>query len=748
MTGLPATVLLLGALTAGPAGGATNGAGAAPGPDAGLPVAPSLAPAAPPPEEPARPAVVVRGQLFVRGSSDPVGGASVVVDGLVAGETDAEGRFTLVVAPGRRVVQVQHPGYEPLTHFLPADAGGPLLVLRLSAATGGTLRYETVVRAEQEQGSKRTLSRAEITRTAGSLGDPFRVIESLPGVASMLWPLPIYTVRGANPGNTGYFLDGVRIPALFHFALGPAVVHPHFLESLDFYPAGYPARHGRFVSGVVSAATGAPPADRLRGSVDVRLFDAGGMVSVPLNDGQGSVAVAARYAYPGGLVTTLVEDVRFHYWDYQARVEHVLGPGRLSLTAMGSYDLLAVRSSEVGGPSFGGPVVTRESEEALRLQFHRLDLRWRSAAAGGRLAAALALGMDRTEVPFDEGSQLGARARSLTPRVSYQRALRPGLDLEAGLDGEVMAYEGLLDQPRPSVTFAALTSSRTGVQIGAHGSLVYRLHDRVVLSSGLRLDFFKDGPGTAFDAGPRLNLRLRASDSVWFKLSGGRTSQPPSLPLQLPGIEAGDLARHGLQTAWHGGLGVEARLPGVELDATTFVQRYVLTDIRDPDYGDPLLDDFLIRREGLSYGLELMVRRPPGERLHGWLAYTLSRSLRAFEGGVVGPSDWDQRHVVNLVLGYRWGRTSLGTRFHLHTGRLVRVDGTSALEMARLPAFYQLDLRVDRRFVYDRWVLEAYLELVNATLTRQVIGLRLDREGIEEEGFRIALPSLGLRAEF
>ncbi len=170
--------------------------------------------------------------------------------------------------------------------------------------------------------------------------------------------------------------------------------------------------------------------------------------------------------------------------------------------------------------------------------------------------------------------------------------------------------------------------------------------------------------------------------------------------------------------------------------------------MRDPQFGDPLLDDFLIRRDALAYGFELMIRRPPGERLHGWLAYTWSRSLRAFEGGVVGPSDWDQRHVLNLVLGYRWGPNTLGSRFHLHTGRLVQLENATPLEMARLPPFYQLDLRFDRRFVFDSWVLYAYLELVNATFTRQVVGLSLSRRGIEEDGFRIVLPSLGIRAEF
>jgi hypothetical protein len=417
--------------------------------------------------------------------------------------------------------------------------------------------------------------------------------------------------------------------------------------------------------------------------------------------------VAARYAYPAGLVTALVEDVRFHYWDYQARVDHAFGPGRLSLTAMGSFDLLATKSTSVSVSN--GQETTTVYEEEIQLMFHRLDLRWRGSVGGGRLSAGLGLGLDRTDVPFEDDNNIGARARSVTPRIAYQRALRPSLDVEMGLDSEVTGYDGLLEKPPRMVELSGLTTSRLAALVGAYSSLVYRFQDRFVVSPGLRLDFFQEGPGTALDLGPRLNLRLRASESVWVKASGGRATQLPSLPFQLPGIEGGGLDRHGLQTAWHGGLGVEADLRGLELDLTSFIQRYKLTDMRDPEFGDPLLDDFLIRRDALSYGLELMVRRPPGERLHGWLAYTLSRSLRAFEGGVVGPSDWDQRHVLNLVLGYRWGRTTLGTRFHLHTGRMVSVGGVMPLEMARLPAFYQLDLRIDRRFVYERFVLDLYL---------------------------------------
>ena len=239
----------------------------------------------------------------------------------------------------------------------------------------------------------------------------------------MLWPLPIYAVRGANPGNTGYFIDGVRVPALFHFALGPAVIHPYFLESLDFYSGGYPARFGRYVSGVVAASTTAPPADRPRGSLDVRLFDAGGLLTVPFNDGRGTLAVAARYAYPAGLASALVEEVRFHYWDYQARLDHPLASGRVTLSALGSFDLFAVRE-----PTYteeGQETGALGKEETLRLGFQRLDLRWRGSVPGRTPIGGPGLRPGQDRVPYDDDNRGGARARSLTPRVTYERPLRP-----------------------------------------------------------------------------------------------------------------------------------------------------------------------------------------------------------------------------------------------------------------------------------------------------------------------------------
>ena len=183
------------------------------------------------------------------------------------------------------------------------------------------------------------------------------------------------------------------------------------------------------------------------------------------------------------------------------------------------------------------------------------------------------------------------------------------------------------------------------------------------------------------------------------------------------------------------------------------MQRYVLTDVRDPaitENSDPFADDFLVPRDALSYGVELLVRRPASERLHGWLSYTLSNNQRALGGGVIGPSDWDQRHVLNLVLGYRWHNITFGGRAHFNTGRPVLVSNATGETFMRVPAFYQVDLRCDRRFVFDRFTLDGYIELVNATLSRQVTGLTQSAPDMapHQDGFRIVLPTIGMHGEF
>jgi hypothetical protein len=192
-------------------------------------------------------------------------------------------------------------------------------------------------------------------------------------------------------------------------------------------------------------------------------------------------------------------------------------------------------------------------------------------------------------------------------------------------------------------------------------------------------------------------------------------------------------------------LGVEGHLPAqLTLRLTGFYQWLYVSDMRSTFSHDVTTPDFLQMRRGRGYGAEVLLRLPDRGRVRGWLAYTLSWSTREFDG-VFAPSDWDQRHILNLLAAVRLGRGySVGGRFHYNTGRPYPIDG----EYVRLPAFWQIDLRADKRFVFDRSTWDIYLELGNATFNRQVTayGAVLDANAssrlYQPVGFRIVLPSM------
>ena len=101
------------------------------------------------------------------------------------------------------------------------------------------------------------------------------------------------------------------------------------------------------------------------------------------------------------------------------------------------------------------------------------------------------------------------------------------------------------------------------------------------------------------------------------------------------------------------------------------------------------------------------------------------------------------------MAGYRIGRNIVGARVHFNTGRPEFLQDPNGDAYRRLPAYYQLDLRVDRPIYYTRFTLNLYAELVNATANTQVYGFtQTSMGGIQQQSYRIVLPSIGARAEF
>jgi TonB family protein len=75
-------------------------------------------------------------------------------------------------------------------------------------ASGQALE-EVVVYGDIPDPGSTELTRAEVRNLAGAFGDPLRAIESMPGVIPIVSGLPLFFVRGAPPGNVGFYIDGI-----------------------------------------------------------------------------------------------------------------------------------------------------------------------------------------------------------------------------------------------------------------------------------------------------------------------------------------------------------------------------------------------------------------------------------------------------------------------------------------------------------------------------------------------------------
>jgi hypothetical protein len=564
----------------------------------------------------------------------------------------------------------------------------------------------------------------EVRILPGAFGDSFRAVEMLPGVTPIASGVPYFFVRGAPPGNTGYFLDGIRVPALFHLGVGPSVIPPALIDKVDFHPGPYPARFGRFAGGIVAGEL-RPPEKRFHGQANVRVFDAGAVVEKPFADGRGVAMAGARYSYTGLLLPLFAPDTRLHYWDYQTRAHWDLKPGgdRIGVFAFGTFDTLKQRES---GGAF---------DETLGFTFHRVDLRFDRPLEKGNLRVAATVGYDRS-------TQQGLESSRWTTgmRMQLDRELSKSLRYRAGADVAFDAY-GATSTNTQRESALTLFPPRSDVTWGAYIDVALRATDRLEILPGLRADIYQSryaGQAPAIAAvDPRLMARLKATRDVTLVTGAGMAHQPPSSFVQLPGLDIGRL-HEGLQQATQISQGVELSLPeSIQASAAVFYSRFRgLTDASSTCAAPNALEDDATcaagRVGGQAYGLELSMRRSVG-RFTGMLAYTLSRSTRGqrrvFGEGPLIVSEFDRPHVFNLVLQVDLGAGWFaGGRYYAYSGRpysrLFENQPVPPINAQRLEGFHRFDARLEKRWQLKNGLRLAFVaEMLNVLLEKEALGL-------------------------
>lgn len=735
------------------------------------------------PSKDAAPRTLLRGRVDVGGTTVPLAGARVRIVGAGTSTevtTGEDGTWKVPdLPPGTYRVTTSAPGYEELAVDEDVEAGKLTeVVYRLQVPRGAD---EVVVRGDRppREVTKRTIEQRELTRIPGTNGDALRALENLPGVARPPAFIGFLIVRGSAPTETEIYVDGSFIPLAYHFGGLSSVFPSEMLERLDFYPGNFGVKYGRVTGAIVDMGIRSPKDDgQYHGVAQLDLIDARIMAEgpVPFLKGVTFLAGARRShvdtwlgpaleASGAGVTTAPV------YYDYQAFLETRPTPRtRVRAGVYGSDDRLEILIKQPlsADPIIGGTI-------GFRTAFWRAQAEVKHELSDDtRATAMLSYGLDRLRFSVG-GLFLDLTDHPVTSRLELSHRITKGVTINVGQDVLWMPYEIAINAPPPPRSgepdpgpFVArrplvFQGTDTIYRPGAYAELELAPHERLRLVPGFRADYAKDTK--RWDASPRLSGRYvvaAAYPKTTLKGGVGIFHQPPqpedtNVVFGTPGLHSA--------TAVHYALGVEQELSrNVEVSVEPFYKQLDRLDTRvsRPDGASEIVDV----GAGHVVGVESLLRYKPDGRFFGWIAYTLSRSMRR-----ATPSDplvlfeFDQTHILTMLGSYRLGRGwEFGARFRYTSGRLDTpcqggifdsAAGAYACQSGptfsrRLPAFNQLDLRIDKTWLYDSGVkLSAYLDLLNVYNRRNVEGVsyNYDYSRSTYAGGLPILPSLGVRVE-
>ncbi len=603
----------------------------------------------------------------------------------------------------------------------------------------------------------------------GTAGDALLATGSLPGMARPAFDDGKLVVWGAAPADTRVYVDGAPLPALYHGGGLRGVIGAYLVRSVDLSPGAYEAAYGRGLGGMVRVRTAELPAEGVHGFAAADFLDASAMVTAAIAGGRLRIAVAGRASYLdrllSGVVSPAVADLLPipRYEDAQAKIS-------LRLREDEALDLLLLASGDAFTLTAPSPDPGAARRQSTTQSFQRASLRYTRALADGTLVEVVPFfGRDAQSFDASYGA-IPARTAEAAFRYGMRASARipfsPALSLTAGVDADgtaaglsragsltLPAREGDLyvfgQLPSGTVNTDAWNADIVGVAPYAAAEIDV---GPVTLVPGLRVESFliEDSRATprvgatpavgssrlGADLDPRLSASYSPTPRVTFSAAAGLYHQPPD-PADLSAVFGTPAL--GPQRAVHVSFGEDTRLgAGIELSLVGYYRLLdhlvVRSRLPDPTLAQALVQD----GEGRSYGAQILLRRPPSSTgpvpgLHGWIAYTLSRSERRYAGDTsYRLFDYDEPHVLAAVVGYEIGGFRLGARFRAATGMprtpvvgsyVDANDGQyepvfGAQNTIRLPAFYQLDLRAERSFSWSRARLVLSLDAVNVTFHR------------------------------
>lgn len=710
------------------------------------------------------------GTVRERGSGKPLANVTLTLDDGTSAVTDAEGHFAFdSVAPGKHGISLSSTEITALHTEETLEAGKRLDVLYEVErqpppdSDEESDDLELVVTAPKLQKATASIAVAAgvARKVPGTGGDVLRVVESMPGVARSSAGNGQLIVWGASPEDTRIYVDGVRIPRLYHTGGLRSVIAADLVRGIELVAGGWGAEHGRSL-GALLDVTLATLDDKSGGSVTVDAIDSAAAVRIPIAN-KVTAVIAGRRSHLAWLADRVTdEDIGEvfpipSYYDGQARIAYTPSTrSRVEGAVIGSHDRVTrtVASSD--------PSMTRSDEQmsAFWRSWARYHVLTEESAEvdvvawGGRDTADRTERFGATPTRIDTETSIGG-VRASWRRTSGRVTLSIGLDAEVASTEQVRngsitvpSREGdirVFGQPPPDQLVADRWNVVTGSAAPFVAADIALLGDRLHVIPSARFEpFFASVSRRTPIAGatpaiglfdeetslqPRLALRFDVTKWLRLTAAAGRYRQP---------TQAADLsAAFGnplltTSSAEHLVAGAAVRVTDTLVtELTGFATQSHDLAVRSPSSTPRLAEVLESIGEGRTLGLQALVRRELSNNVFGWVSYTLSRAERIDAPGMTARLfDFDQTHVLTALVSYEPGRgIELGARFRYATG-VPRTPVTSAYydtrsdlyqpifgahNSERLPAFVQLDVRAAKRFKAREVDGEVYLDLQNTT---------------------------------
>lgn len=721
------------------------------------------------------PALALEGRLFERGTKRALRDVNVYLLPLkLKATTGPDGTFSFPAVPsearGCQIV-VNLTGYLKLERTI--DCAGDLGALYLEKVSYTAFETTVTGKAPKRDAQAQGLTQEEFLSMPGTFGgDPVRAAQNLPGVGQAGGSAQII-VQGASPDDTGYFINGHRVPLVFHFGGLSSVIIPQAVERVDLLPSGYGPEYSRAIGGVINLQTKEPQRDRHHGLAYVDLLTTGAMAEGPVDE-KSSYLVAGRYSYVGQVLKAVAsqsDDFEFtaapSYADATGLYRRELGPDwtfkTTFVTSQDKLDLILNRAVQ--------------DDPALRGKFRNVTQFFRFIPQlTGRLDArtttdhSLALGRDELLVNVN-GRYLKVQSDVLTHRSEVVRTWGSshktyvGLDNQFDLDSNVKvnlpnSYDlGGVQNPFSVGDERKFTTRSRYAYLAAYLRHEYRPGGAGpwTFLPNARVDHFTDTHETFFQ--PRLQGRYQWSPSLEWHSAYGLYVQPPRPQESSPQYGNADVRA---PRAWHYMAGFTRDYRRDGQDGLQLTNNYFYKELASLVIPD-VTRNYSNGGSGTIRGGEVQAKYKEGP-WSGQLVYTYLNSKRRIPGQGTYPAEYDQTHNLNLIASRQRDRWVYSGRFRLVSGNpYTPVTGATfdadndvyiplrgALYSRRFATFHQLDLRAERKTVYDSWILTWYVDVQNVLNSPNPSSLQYSYDYSKKKAVRglPVLPTFGVRGEF